>query len=52
MKCKVGGIVFIECDKFPHINPFWSHRMREKGIFDDRALKGDIHTICLKKSEK
>ena len=44
------GIAFIDCDKFPHTNPFWSHRMREKGIFDDSFR--DIHTSCLKKAEK
>ena len=45
MKSKVG-IAFIECDTFPHTNPFWSHRMGEKGIFEDSWR--DIHTICLK----
>ena len=32
MMSKVG-IALIECDKFPHTNLFWSHRMREKGTF-------------------
>ena len=33
---KEQGRYSFHCDKFSHTNPFWSHRMREKGIFDDR----------------
>ena len=41
MKWKVG-IAFNECDKFPHTtcNPFWPHRMREKGTFVQMTVEG------------
>ena len=50
MKSKVST-AFIECNKFPHTNLFWPHRMREKGTFVQIIAKGHSHNLLKKIAE-